>query len=75
MEKEEKLDLNEHYFELIRSENEKVGEAYFRAYGDYIIRNNQFDKLSLYQLLDFLKEKGHLSNLSHDAITSFIKYL
>ena len=36
---------------------------------------NSFDKIAVYQLLDFLKKKGHLSNLSHDAITSFIKHL
>ena len=38
-------------------------------------QENSFDKVAVYQLLDFLKQKGHLSNLSHDAITSFIKHL
>jgi len=50
---------------------EQAIESHLLDYKDV----NSFDKVAVYQLLDFLKQKGHLSNLSHDAITSFIKYL
>jgi len=45
----------------------------FEAVEDTVKADNEFDKVSLIKLVDFMKESHQLSNLAYDSIKSFIK--
>ena len=74
-----KEELVEHYSSKIKESVKIYGEeiSYRTHLSDLhdAVKAYGFDKVLVYKFLDFLKENGNLSNLSHDAITSFIKYL